>query len=72
MRPVYINVRARSPNEGSGTVGRSPGEPVPACFPIDEDEDEDEEVMNGLSSQFKRGAANGALSFTAREVLIKS
>ncbi len=38
MRPKYTNVRARSENEGSGTVGWSLAAPVPACFLLDKDD----------------------------------
>jgi hypothetical protein len=37
MRPKYTKVRARSANEGSGTVGWSLVAPVPACFLIEEE-----------------------------------
>ena len=38
MRPKYTKVRARSENEGSGTVGWSLAVPVPACFLTDEED----------------------------------
>ena len=38
MRPKYTKVRARSANEGSGTVGWSLVAPVPACFLIEEED----------------------------------
>jgi len=38
MRPKYTKVRARSENEGSGTVGSSLAAPVPACFLMDEED----------------------------------
>src|SRR5579864_987498 len=38
MRPKYTKVRARSANEGSGTVGWSFAAPVPACFLIEEED----------------------------------
>ena len=38
MRPKYPKVRARSENEGSGTVGWSLAAPLPACFLIDEED----------------------------------
>src|SRR4051794_31962273 len=37
MRPKYTKVRARSENEGSGTVGWSLAAPVPLCFLMEED-----------------------------------
>ena len=60
MRAKYTRVRARSANEGSGTVGWSLTVPVPACFLIDE---EDITVtfwqFNGKQWQFKKGSARG-------------
>jgi hypothetical protein len=38
MRAVYIKVRARSANEGSGTAGWSLAAPLPACFLVDEED----------------------------------
>ena len=37
MRSKYTKVRARSANEGSGTLGWSLG-PVPACFLMDDED----------------------------------
>jgi hypothetical protein len=38
MRPKYTKVRARSANEGSGTVGWSLAAPLPPCFLIEEED----------------------------------
>ena len=52
MRPRYTKVRARSENEGSGTVGWSLAAPVPACFLMDE---EDIPVLYCQSNLSQRG-----------------
>jgi hypothetical protein len=38
MQPKYTKVRARSENEGSGTVRWSLAAPVPACFLVDKED----------------------------------
>ena len=55
MRPKYTKVRARSENEGSGTVGWSLAVPVPVCFLMDE---EDIPVLYCQSNLSQRLAAS--------------